>query len=75
MTDVSKSRYGGSKSKDKDETHEDMPDVDDDGNPLTIEAAQRIYHKNDNAFYIPKPRYKSVKEANNILSQGKMRIQ
>jgi len=43
------------------DTEEDYsPDVDDDGNPLTIGAAQRMYHKNDNRLYVAHgPTFKS----------------
>jgi len=33
------------------ENDESKRDVDDDGNPLTIQAAQRLFHRNSNKIY------------------------
>ena len=50
---------------------EKTPDIDEDGHPLTIGAAQRLFHKNDNRLYITSPTFKSHEEANNLLMLGK----
>jgi len=59
------SKAGGGKKQQSNRTSnlppmlmdEDEPDVDDDGNPLTVAAAQRIYHGNSQTLYCPKPNY------------------
>mgnify|MGYP001420146144 CR=1 FL=1 len=40
-------------------------DVDDDGNPLTVAAAQRIFHKDDatKTHYFPKQTYENPKDS------------
>lgn len=52
------------------EMEEKTPDVDEDGHPLTIGAAQRLYHKTS-AIYVASPTFKSQDEANTLLMQGK----
>lgn len=42
---------------------EEEPDVDEDGNPLTIEAAKRIFHKDNNRLYFKTQRFKSFQQA------------
>lgn len=37
--------------------------LDEDGNPLTIQAAQRLFHKNNNTVYSPNPNFKNQKQA------------
>jgi len=50
---------------------EKTPDVDEDGHPLTISAAQRMFHKNNEPLYIAHPTFKNYDEANTLLMQGK----
>lgn len=52
-----------------------MPGLDEDGNALTVDAAQKLFHKNGDTFYIPNQNFTSPSEANSRLIQGKMRIQ
>ena len=37
--------------------------LDDNGNPTTIAAAQRLFHKNKNPIYCAKPKFYSAEEA------------
>jgi hypothetical protein len=47
-------------------------DVDDDGNPLTVAAAQRIHHKDGTKkMYFPKQTYSSPKDSLNQLNSKK----
>ena len=50
-----------------DDDEEDDPGFDEDGNPITVEAARQLYHADNNALYIPKPKYSSPMAANNDL--------
>ena len=50
-----------------DDDEESNPDYDEDGNPLTIGAAQELYHGDKNPLYFPLPKYFSPKEANKDL--------
>ena len=54
----------------------DESDVDDDGNPLTVAAALRIYHKDDNTrtVYCPKQTYLSPHDSLQQLNQQKAHI-
>jgi hypothetical protein len=36
-----------------------MQGLDADGKPVTIDAAQKLYHRNDNPLYFPKKNYTS----------------
>ena len=40
-----------------------------------MEAAKRIYHKDNNALYFQKQRFSSVKQANKLLEDGQSRVQ
>jgi hypothetical protein len=44
---------------------QDESDVDDDGNPLTVSAALRIFHKDEETrtVYCPKPSYTNPVDA------------
>jgi len=44
---------------------EQEDDVDDDGNPLTVAAAQRIFHKNDatKTVYFTKQTYDNPQDS------------
>ena len=51
-------------------------DVDDDGNPLTVAAAQRIHHKDGTQkMYFPKQTYTNPKDSLNQLNNKKAQIQ
>ena len=59
------------------EMEEKTPDLDEDGHPLTIGAAQRLFHKNDNRLFMTGTQtqtFKSQDEAQTLLMQGKQRI-
>ena len=56
------------------ELEDEEPDVDDDGRPLTIGAAQRLFHKNGDKIYLPNATYRSRDEANSVIINGQMRI-
>ena len=58
-----------------DDDEESNAGFDDDGNPVTVEAAQQLYHADNNPLYILTPNYTSPKEANDKLHQGNRRIQ
>ena len=58
-----------------DEDQESNAGFDEDGNPITIEAAQKLYHADDNPLYIVETKYGSPQQASNELIQGKKRIQ
>jgi|TARA_B110000285_G_scaffold204905_1_gene242238 hypothetical protein len=40
-----------------------MQGLDADGKPVTVDAAQKMYHRNDNPLYFPKKNYTSKNEA------------
>ena len=49
---------------------EEKPDFDDEGRPLTIQAAQKTYHKEGNKIHFPKTqkrKYGSSLEASQDL--------
>ena len=52
-------------------------DVDDDGNPLTISAALRVYHKDEKTktVYCPKPSYDNPLDSLQQLNRKKAHIQ
>lgn len=50
-------------------------EFDDDGNPLTNEAAIKTYHKNNNSIYCANAAFKSKNEAVKELEENKKRIQ
>lgn len=51
-------------------------DVDDDGNPLTVAAAQRIHHKDGTkTMYFPKQTYSNPADSLNQLNNKKAQIQ
>jgi hypothetical protein len=39
-----------------------------------MEAAKKLYHKNDNPFYFKKMSYQNNEQATSTLAQGKIRI-
>ena len=53
------------------------PDVDDDGNPLTVGAAQRIFHQGEGtkSLYCPKFQYENPADSLNQLNKNKAHIQ
>lgn len=53
---------------------ESNPEFDEDGNPLTIGAAQELYHGDSNPLYFPNANYNSQKHATEQLKKGKQRI-
>ena len=57
-----------------DDDQESNAGFDEDGNPITIEAAQKLYHADDNPLYIVESKYGSPQQANHELLQGKKRI-
>ena len=60
---------------DKSSLKEDsMQGLDADGKPVTVDAAQKMYHRNDNPLYFPKKNYTSKNEAIQQLQKGKLRI-
>jgi hypothetical protein len=44
-----------------DDDEESNAGFDEDGNPVTVEAAQQLYHADDNPLYIVQPNYGSPK--------------
>lgn len=51
---------------------EENPDFDDEGRPLTIQAAQKTYHKDGNKLHLHQSatKYGSSLEAQQDLAQG-----
>ena len=45
----------------------DNQGYDEDGNPVTVQAAQRLYHKNNNPVYFPNPNFKNHSQAQKEL--------
>ena len=43
---------------------ESKKDVDEDGNPLTIQAAQRLFHRNNNKIYFSSYDFRSIDDVN-----------
>ena len=58
-----------------DDQGQDGGGFDEDGNPITIEAAQKLYHADNNPLYIMETKYGSPEHANSELVYGKKRIQ
>ena len=58
---------------------EDLSDNDDgldeDGNPVTVQAAQKLFHSNNNGVFCRQPVYQNKKQASVDLLKGNMRIQ
>ena len=57
-----------------DDDEDENQDFDEDGNPLTIDAAQQLYHADDNPLYVTETKYSSPHQAHEELMQGKQRI-
>ena len=52
--------------------HQDSREgLDDEGRPVTIDAAKKLFHRNDNPLYFPKKNYLSKNDAILQLRQGK----
>ena len=58
-----------------DDSSEREPGFDEDGNPVTIEAAQKFYHKGRVGPYMLEKIYKHPKDAKLQLNEGKLKVQ